>query len=178
MNLVALKNENEGRKCISERHIYTQELMKALRNVKEEQMISYEDMSQTIGLDVRPEGAGYSYQHSAREILECEDNIAFAVVVKEGLRRLTPEQVANGTGSIYQKKKRSLIHRSKRRIRTIDDKYDELSSDAKMNVTAHRTILAFDYQLSKPKNIRMIESRVRESNKLLGFQDTIRLFNK
>jgi hypothetical protein len=178
MNLVALKTEKEGRKCISERHIYTQELMKALRSIEEEQTISYEDLSATIGLDVRPEGAGYPYQHSARAILEREDNIAFEVVVKEGLRRLTPEQVANGTGSIYQKKKRSLIHRSKRRIRTIDDKYDELSSDAKMNVTAHRTILAFDYQLSKPKNLRMIEGKVKETNKLLGFQDTISLFNK
>lgn len=178
MKVIPIGKEPAKKRSITERHIYTQELIKVLKTVKEEETISYEKLSETIGMDVRPQMPGYGYQHSAREILEREDNIAFEVVPTEGLRRLTPEQVATGTGSLYLKGKRSLIRRSKRRIRTVDDHYENLSNEAKMRVTAHRTILAFDNELSKPKNVLKIEAKIRESNKLIGFNDTIKLFEK
>ena len=163
---------------ITERHIYTQELIKVLQTVKAEDTISYDKLTSTIGMNVRPQHEGYAYQHSARRILEREQDIVFEVIQTVGLRRLTPEEVATGTGSVYLKGKKSLIRRSKCRIRTVDDHYDELSPDAQMRVTAHRTILAFDNELSKPKNILKITDRIKEENKLIGFRNTIKLFEK
>lgn len=178
MQVVSINKEEAKKRSITERHIYTQELIKVLKTVKEEETVTYENLSAAIGMDVRPSGPGYGYQHSARAILERENDIAFEAVPKIGLKRLTPEQVATGTGSVYLQRKRSLIRKSKRRISTIDDHYEDLSNDAKLRVTAHRTILAFDSQLSKPKNLLKIDDKVRETNKLIGFQDTIRLFEK
>lgn len=178
MNVIPIGKEPDKKRSITERHIYTQEIMKLLRTIKENDTVSYDQMSAAIGMDVRPDGPGYGYQHSARAILEREDDIAFEVVPTIGLKRLTPEQVATGTNSIYMKGKRSLIRRSKRRIKTVDDYYDELSQQAKMQVTAHRTILAFDSEMSRPKNIIKIENKVKETSKLIGFQETIKLFEK
>uniref|UniRef100_A0A6H1ZMZ4 Uncharacterized protein n=1 Tax=viral metagenome TaxID=1070528 RepID=A0A6H1ZMZ4_9ZZZZ len=178
MNVITIPKEISKKKCITERHIYTQELIKVLKTVNEEETISYEKLGAVIGMDIRPQSEGYCYQYSAREILERDDNIVFEVIPKVGFKRLTPEQIATGTGSIYLKSKKSLIKRSKRRIHTIDDQYDNLSAAAKMRVTAHRTILAFDNELSKPKNILKIENKVKDTNKLIGFQETIKLFEK
>uniref|UniRef100_A0A6H1ZZJ1 Uncharacterized protein n=1 Tax=viral metagenome TaxID=1070528 RepID=A0A6H1ZZJ1_9ZZZZ len=177
-NLLSIAKDPKGKGGITERHIYTQELIKILKTVNEDETITYEKMGAVIGLNVRPQQDGYSYQHSAREILEREENIVFDVIPKIGLKRLTHEKVATGTGGIYIKRKRSLIRRSKRRIRTVDDSYDNLSNDAKMRVTAHRTILAFDNEVTKAKNILKIENKIKESNNLIGFQDTIELFKK
>ena len=178
MQVISIGKEPAKKRTITERHIYTQELIKILQTVKEEETISYEKLSSTIGMDVRPQRQGYSYQHSARRILENEEDIAFEVVPTLGFRRLTPEQVATGTGSVYLKGKKSLISRSTRRIRTVNNFYEKLSHDAQMRVTAHRTILAFDNELSKPKNLLKITDRIKADNKLIGFQDTLKLFEK
>ena len=178
MNVIPILKEVPEKKCITERHIYTQELMNALKSVLENEIITYETMENIIGMGCRPDEAGYGYQYSARIILERENSIAFEVVPTVGLKRLTAEQVANGTGSIYLKSKRSMIRRSKRRISTVNDQYDNLSDGAKFRVTAHRTILAFDSELSKAKNILKIENKVKQDNKLIGFNDTIKLFEK
>ena len=177
MEMIPIKKEQKKR-TITEQNIYTQELIEVLKIIKKEQTISYNELSKTIGIDIRPGYAGYGYQYSARKILEREDNIVFEAVAKVGLRRLTSEEIATGTGSVYLRKKRSLIKRSKSRIRTIDDHYDDLSNEAKMQVTAHRTILAFDNELSKLKNILKIKNKIEKDNKLIGFKDTIKLFEK
>lgn len=178
MNVIPIEKKESQKMTITERHIYTQEIIKVLKTVQEGQTIGYDELSKAIGMNVRPQHEGYGYQHSAREILERDNDIAFDVVPKVGLRRLTPEEVATGTGSTYLNHKKSLIRRSRRRIKTVDDHYENLSNEAKMRVTAHRTILAFDHELSKSKNILKIDNKVREFNKLIGFQDTIKLFEK
>lgn len=161
---------------ITEKSIYTTQLMAILREVGEDETITYEAMNEAIGLDVRPNKAGYCYQKSARDILERDEAIAFEVEPKIGLKRLTPEQVAQGTGSAYREQKISLLKRSKRRISTVNDHYDGLSPEAKIKVTAHRTILAFDHEIMRAKNIRKIEGKAAEHENLIGFDETLKLF--
>jgi hypothetical protein len=55
--------------------------------------------------------------------------------------------------------------------------YDDLSSEAKNEVNIHRTILAFESEVLKPKNMLKLGDYVTNSNKLVGFADTLRLFN-
>ena len=176
--IIPISKESGKKKSITERHIYTQEIIKLLKTVDEGDVIPYESLTSTIGLDVRPQKPGYGYQHSAREILERDNDIVFEVIPKVGLKRLTPEQVAMGSGTVYLKGKKSLIKRSARRISTVTDYYEDLSQEAKFKVTAHRTILAFDNELSKNKNVAQIENKIKSDNKLIGFQDTIKLFEK
>lgn len=176
-SVIPLTKEAKKR-CITERHIYTQEIIKVLMGVNDDEVIPYEKLSDTIGMDVRPNMPGYGYQHSAREILERDEDISFDVIPTVGLKRVPYENVAIGTGSVYLKRKKSLHSRIRRRIGTVDDHYDALSDAAKLKTTTLRTMLAFDSEMLKPKNVRKIENKVQEVNKLVGFQDTIRLFEK
>lgn len=166
------------KKTIGEQHIYTQELIKILQNVQETETITYTDMSASIGVNVSPDGPGYGYQKSARDYLEREYDIVFEVLPTIGLRHMTHEEVALSTGSEYNKKKASLLKRSKRKIKTVANSYDNLSQEAQIKTTLARTIIAFDSEVIKAKNIKQIENRVQETNKLVGFKETLSLFEK
>ena len=140
-NVVVLKEKD--RKTIGQRHIYTQEIMNVLRNVDEGGMVSYDELTAVIGLDVRAGGGGYGYQKVARNILEKEESIVFEVIEKEGLRRMSPEEVAMSTIHKYLREKKSMVKRNTIRIDTVSDSYNELSSEAKVRTTLARTVFSF-----------------------------------
>jgi hypothetical protein len=172
------KKMTENQKTYREKNIYTQELIRVLKEVEEDNIIPYQKLSFLVGINIRPNHEGYRYLHSARHILERDHDVAFKTITGKGLKRMTPEQVANETGHEYILKKKSLIRHSKRRIKTIDDSYEKLSNDAKIKATLHRTMLAFDNEFSKSKNILKIENHVQKNNMLIGFDETIKLFEK
>lgn len=174
--LIPIPKTSPKNKTIGERHIYTQELMKNMKKVPEGGLISYEDLTKIIGIDVRPGGAGYIYQKSARDILERDDNIVFEVVKNVGIKRMTPDEVGKSTASIYINRKKSIARRYKRRIDTVSDKFESLDQEAKIKTTLARTIIAFDSELLKSKNILKIENKVKRSTRLIGFNDTLKLF--
>ena len=175
-NMVHLKQED--RKTIGQRHIYTQEIMEVLRVLKEGERISYDALSGIIGLGVTAMEPGYGYQKTARDILEKEESIVFEVIAKEGLRRMSPEEVAMSTIHKHIKEKKSMIRRNTIRINTVSDSYDGLSEGAKMKTTLVRTVLSFDSEMMKKKNVSLIEDKVVENKALIGFDDTLSLFRK
>ncbi len=175
-NIIALKQESK--KTIGQRHIYTQEIMNALRKIKAGERISYSAMSNIIGLETVAGHPGYGYQKTARDILEKEESIVFEVIKKEGLRRMTPEEVAMSALHKYMKEKKSMVRRNMIRIETVSDAYDTLSQDAKTKTTLARTVLAFDRELLKKKNVSLIETKVIENKTLIGFDDTLSLFKR
>lgn len=161
---------------IGARHIYTQELVKLLQTVKVGEIVTYEQMEAAIGLQTRPSGEGYSYQRQARSILERDFSIVFDVVETVGLQRLSIEQVAASTASMYVQKKKSIIRKHKQRIGTLDDSFEQLTPEGQMKTTLARTLLAFDAEVVKRKRVNEIESHIGTQNKLIGFQETIGLF--
>jgi hypothetical protein len=169
---------DKGNTTIGEKHIYTQELIKLLKEVPQTETITYETMSAHVGIDVRPNQPGYGYQKSARAYLQREYDIVFEVIKTVGLRHMTHEEVALSAKEGYVTKKRRLVTREKRRINTVANSYDELTPGAKIETTLTRTLLAFDSEASKAKNIRQIEARVVQTNQLIGFKDTLALFQK
>ena len=175
-NVVALKKDD--RKTIGQRHIYTQEIMNILRGIKPGDKIAYEAMSSLIGLGTRSNEPGYCYQKTARDILEKDESIVFEVIEKEGLRRMSPEEVAMSTIHKHLKEKKAMVKRNIIRIETVSDSYDQLSQEAKIKTIMARTVLSFDYEMLKNKNVAMIESKVAENKALIGFDDTISLFKK
>ena len=175
-NVVALKKED--RKTIGQRHIYTQEIMNALRCLKHGDNIAYESLSSLIGLGTRSNEPGYCYQKTARDILEKDESIVFEVIEKEGLRRMFPEEVAMSTIHKHLKEKKAMVKRNIIRIDTVSDYYDQLSPEAKIKTIIARTVLSFDSEMLKSKNVAMIENKVLENKVLIGFDDTISLFKK
>lgn len=163
---------------ITERSVYTTELIELLKKIPPESVATYEMMESKIGLDVRPGNDGYGYQKSARDILEKEHGIVFETITKVGLKKLTSEEIGLGSGNLYLKRKKSLIRKSKIRISTINDKFENLSKEAQLQVNAHRTILAFDAEMTKPKNLLKVTEGVIKKNELIGFEATINLFKK
>lgn len=178
MNNVMMMQRNESRKSIGERHIYTHELIKMLSDTNDGDVVTYEQMEKVIGLPTQSPGEGYKYQKSARDILEKESAIVFEVIDTVGLKRLSAEQVALSTAKMYTDRKKQSMKRFKRRISTVDDSYEDLSAEAKVKTTLARTLLAFDNELLKNKSVNRIESEIKEANKVIGFGDTLRLFNK
>jgi len=160
----------------TELSVYTQELKKMLLAIDQNETIKYETLSEKIGMDVKAQGKGYRYQKSARDILEREHHIVFEPVQTVGLKRVSAERVALGTADLYIRGKKSLIKRSKRRINTVNNKYEELSNEAKMQANFARTLIAFDDEAMKRKNTKKIENKVKQTQGLVGFNNTLELF--
>ena len=165
-------------KTIGERHIYTQELVSLLKNAKNGDIISYASMKEKIGMDVTASGDGYGYQKTARDVLERDEAIVFEVIPKLGLRRMTAEEVALSATSMYVKRKKSIIRRSKRRLQTVNDSFETLSPEAQLKTTLARTIIAFDAEMSKPKKLAKIEEAAKDKNHIIGFKNTIDMFKE
>lgn len=167
-----------GNNTIGERHIYTQQLVKLLGAASEGALVTYEEMSTEIGIDTRPTGPGYGYQHTARTILQRDKAMVFEVVAKIGLKHMPKTKVAESALRSFVTPMRSLTRRHKRRVGTLDDSYDTLPEKARFQVDATRTLLAFTDHATKRKNIEAIESKVIEAKKMIGFKQTIELFTK
>lgn len=164
------------KKTIGQTSFYTHEIVKYLQRVEEGSIAQYDEIGQSIGMNVRPNKLGYGYLQSAFKILERDHNIIYENIPKVGYKRLTVEEVAQTGLTLYTKRKKANIQRHKRRINTVSDNYEDLSDQDKMKVTATRTILAFDEQTTKRASL--VEDKVQDTRKMIGFNDTIKLFEK
>lgn len=165
-------------KTIGERSIYTTQLLSLLRKCEIGQTVTYDEMDNVIGMKTQAQYDGYPYQKKARDILERDDNIVFEVITKIGLKRLAPKDVGKSSLRIYLNQKKSILKKNKRRLKTIDDEYENLSLDVRTAIDLTRTILAYDAVTIKPKKIELIEQAVSLNQKMLGFSDTLKLFEK
>lgn len=170
-------DQTTGRKTIGERHIYTNQILKMLEDVNEGQTLRYKEMTAAIGLDTQPGGDGYSYQRSARRIMEREFNAVFEALTNVGLKRLPPTDVAKSSTNSFLSPLRRHIARQKRRLNTLNDEYENLDDESRFGVDTARTIIAFTDSMTRKKAVKKIAEKVTSSNKMIGFRDTLALFN-
>jgi len=161
---------------IGQRSIYTQELVSLFKEVPVGDVVRYEAMERCIGIGCRPNEPGYGYQASARKIMQQEYNAVFENLRKVGYRRLPHGDVAGSAVGVYTKKKASLLKAARRRLNTVNDAYETLSPEAKMQTTFARTLLAFEAETNKKRRIEQIAASVGASGRLLGFEETLQLF--
>ena len=176
-NKVIQINKEARKRAPGERSIYTQQVIARMKRAKEGEIIPYEELDVIIGMGTRPQHEGYGYQYTARNVLERDHKIVFEAIDNVGLKRLSAEEIAKSTIPDYIKKTRSLVRRSTQRIGAIDEVYGELSDEAKMKATYARTILAFMDRATKPKSLKTIEMRIEENCEVIGFKDTLKLFD-
>lgn len=169
------KNIKENHvKTIGERSIYTQTLINALLNKDDGETITYNEASELIGMEARPGAPGYRYLRSAMRIVQSENRVQFENVKMIGYRRMFPVEVGESSFDMLRRKMKSVMRLSKKRIDTTADYFDELTPQAKQNITMARTVIAFNEHTMRPKQIKSLQLAV--SDKVLGFSETVKLF--
>lgn len=165
-------------KTISERHIYTTQLVELLADTVEGETITYDKMSELIGVDTRPSGLGYRYQHSARYILEKEAGIVFEVIDTVGLKHMPKEDVALSSVASLARPINSKVLRQRRRMNTLVDHYDQLSEDAKNTLNSARALALFLGKTCTHRGVKLIAGATQKSRKQISFDETIGLFDR
>lgn len=177
MNVVEMKtNQVKAKRTIGEQTIYTQELLKLLRTIPQEETVTYEQMEKAMGLNPRSGHAGYPYLRTAMMVMERDHDVVFENVRTVGIRHMTPEEVALSVTDAYISRKKRLVKKHIRKVNTLNDAYEGLTPTARQKTTLARTLLAFEHEAAKQKHVRAIEADVAEKNRAIGFKDTLALF--
>lgn len=100
------------------------------------EVVSYKDLSATIGANVRT-ARGWGVLNTARRIVREQNRAVFRAVPNEGLRRLTDEEVTVVAPAEMRNRTRRKASRTVRELVTVD--YDKLPSQAR---TAHNVALS------------------------------------
>ena len=145
-------------------------LIDMLRNVAEGDTVTYAAMSSEIGRDIQKErGAMYT----ARSAL-IKENIVFDTVREEGLRRMTPSEIAQGAG---RKSIKRIGREARRGIKTLRCAASgELSNSdlARMNTDA--SVLGVMSLCTREKKLNALECKVAEAGREMPIAKTLEMF--
>lgn len=145
----------EMKRSIPELSVDTQVLMRALREVAVGETIAYADLSKLISRDVQ--GRARGLLNTARRRLELDEQMVFAPVIGEGLKREDDMGIlAMGQRDIQHI--RSTARKVTRRCALVD--YDKLPAEAKRThnvVLAQAGVLAY---MTKAPVVKQLEKRV------------------
>jgi hypothetical protein len=173
-NITDVGKDKEG-KTIPERSIYTQNIVDCFRKTVKGQIVTYEELSELIGMDARPSADGYSYVYSAINITRRDHKINMENIPKVGYQHEDPETRAESSLTETVKIISRKVRAARAKLNTISDKMDTLSPEQRAKVAAASAYLAFQSQVLKPKRIERLESAARESS-VIGFKQTLQLF--
>jgi hypothetical protein len=171
-------SNGDEKNTIGERSIYTQNIVDRFVESKVGEIVTYEELSRVIGMNVRPGKQGYSYLSSAIKIVERENSIVMDNVQKVGYKHQEDETVAESSMSLLRKNSKSVSRRMKNRLATLSEEWDSLSHEAKTKAVATSTLIAMNEHTLKAKNIARLTKGVSGDLKVLGFDKTIELFEK
>lgn len=169
--------EQESKKTIGERSIYTQSLVNLVKDTKPGDIVTFEKLGEEIGMGCRPHEVGYSYWHTAKKILEKEHNIVMDNVKTIGYKHREKAEVGQESTSLYKDRIKSVNRRLKRRLDTLAEEWDNLPDKARVGAVMTRTLVAFTDHALKARNVAKLEAPAA-GGKALGFGQTIELFEK
>jgi hypothetical protein len=151
----------------------TQVLVKEMRKVEVDGIITYETLSGIISRDVA-KNARYVVE-SARRILMKEDNIVFACIPTIGYKRLgDPDKVDLSKSSLSK-----IRNQARRGIQTLAaTDYEKLSQGKKIEHNASASVLGVIAAVSKTKAVSMIAEKAAQNSRLLALNETFDLFRK
>jgi hypothetical protein len=138
------------------RSLETQEIIAALEKMQPGELVTYADLSRIAGEPIS--GASGALQ-SAKRIVENENEFAFAVERKLGIRRLTDEQIVDDTHGARVK----ICRHSKRalnRLSAIKD-FSSLDDNKKRAHQAHAVIYAVVAEKTAANSVKRITSTVK-----------------
>ena len=160
------------KKSIQEACAGTMRIVSRLRSLTtKDDVISYHELSQVSGKDVR--GKGRYMLDTARRILRRE-GMSFGTVINAGIRRLSDEETVD-LGPVFLRQTRKAAKRRSEKLACIQN-FNSLSSEKKVSYLSNQTILHFFAEAGGQKTVRQIENAVRVSQKQLPFSATLAVF--
>jgi hypothetical protein len=139
--------------------------------------LSWEEISTIAGVNCRPGQIGYPSLTKARQILIQVNGRYFEAVIGKGLRLLSQEEFAMGSGK-FVKYIRTRAKRSAKTINSCVKDYEALTQDARTQTNLTRTYLQALILTTKPKAMLKIERVVRQTLNILPPKDLLLQFIK
>ena len=149
---------NEKR-IIGQTSLEVLELVEYLKAAKVDVLITYRQMSKTIGADVV---VRRHILESARRILMREHRMVFGVVMSEGLRLLDAVEVVEMEPENRRKRIRTQAKLGIRSLTTVD--YDKLPEDKKVQQNVGMAMLGGLHIATDRSSVKKLEKKVSQGN--------------
>lgn len=141
--------------------IETRLLYDRLRKLEVEEVVTYEELSEVIGLDIQKEA--WAALSSARRMILRDDNIVCDPVRGFGIKRLSDKE-ANATGSHTLLRVRRMTDRGVKKVLAAD--YDNLDDEDKTRRNATLSAFAVVKLMAKAKSLDRIAAANTTSGEL------------
>lgn len=152
--------------------IETKQLLERLIKAEVGELITYQEMTNIVGRDIRKEGCGIMY--SARRKAENDCQIVFITVVNKGIKRASDEEIANsGTSAIAKIRRTS--HKGKKRLHCVEN-FGSLTNESKIHHNAAASFLGAIDLMTRPKKIIALEEVVKKESNSINVTKTLELF--
>ncbi len=162
-------SENNKKLSFSERARATKILIELLASAKFEQVLTYKDLTRSIGLDVQ--GKARHNLGSARKIVERENRILFSTVPKVGIKRLLDNEIYTAgveTRRVFSRKAR----RTALKLECVDS-FGSMSPIEQNRLNGERTLNAMQQTVSSDRAVRRIGAKVAEERNVLVLAQTL-----
>ena len=164
-------NKDVGNFIIS---VDTTRLVEKLLSVTPGDFISYEDLSNEIGRNVREEARG-QLNYARTKILN-ESRVDFVPLPGKGLRRLTDAEVAN-SGLKHLRRVRNAARRGGRHMGAIQD-FNALANEDKIKHTSALAALGAMEHMAREKPLKLIEQHIMNTGLPPTVAGTLDYFKK
>ena len=156
----------------------TLELMKKLFSMKEDDKVTYQELSDIAKGDVSYDGDKANFLTSARQIVKKEKGYEFKAIHNVGLRRMTTaEKVAKYAKFNYQ-----IVKKCKAGIISMsmlsDSDYNKLTKEDKIKHDTTMTMLYVHKVHGGAEVVHRVEKAIKEKRQPLALKEFVKAFNK
>jgi hypothetical protein len=139
---------------------------------KGKEKVTYEEMSEQIGRDIRKVR---HYWETARKALQNDHKIHFVCVPNVGYQRVTHDRAVVDTCESHRKRKVSSARRTMKKLTAVD--YDKLDAESKQAHQLRATLCFIELESEKKKTHKRIGAAIDELGcKALPLGKTLELF--
>lgn len=157
-----------GQKLTFQISIESQLVIDELGKAKVGDVVTYDKLTRLLGRDVRTVARGSLT--TARRRLQKDSGIVFGTVARVGVRRLSNSETV-GVGASYIKRVHSTVRRGVHVVGCAD--YDALGKDDQVKHNTYLSIFGTLGELTKTKQIEVVEKRVADAQCTLPYQKTL-----
>ena len=145
---------------IGEKSIYTTKIYNKIIEIKEHEILLYEDIFNEIN---KTKAEAYYYLSSAIKMVE-KEGIHIDIIRGQGIKRITDEEhvLLISTKGICKMKKNA--QRTIRKLTNIEN-FENLSTEAKTQHNMTLSLMGASLALTKPKNTKKIKDKINNTNK-------------
>lgn len=160
--------ETNGKRSIPGLSVDTKMLQDRLRDLKDGEIATYEELSSLVGRDVTASARGNL--NSARNRL-LNEGIAIVCVHGQGVKRASDAEKI-GTGLAYMKRIRRGARKTGKIVAAVDD-FDSLSKDLQVQHNLTLSVLGVVGHMTKATTIKQLEARIDQAKKSLPIAKTL-----